>query len=111
MTAPRRLYVIINNMNCHNKRGIGYTTDLYSSDMSWLSSIECYILSVWEVGLEVVEANVLKRKNMVMGSGEVRLRRGMVGCSSRGGGGIRGGGSIGGDINMKQVWENMYNFE
>ena len=111
MTALHRLYVIRNNLNWHNKQGIGYTTALYSSDMAWLSSIECYISSVWGVGLDVVEENVLKRKNMVMGTGEVRIGRGMVGWSRRGGGGIRGGGSRGGEINMKQVWENMWNFK
>ena len=107
MTALRRLFVIRKGKNGHNKQGIGYTADIYSSDMAWLLSIECYISSVCEVVLKVVEENVSESKTMVMGTGEVRLGRGMVGCSSRGGGGNRGGGSRGGEINRKQAWGNM----
>ena len=55
MTALRRLFVIRKGKNGHNKQGIGYTADIYSSDMAWLLSIECYISSVCEVVLEVVE--------------------------------------------------------
>ena len=42
---------------------------------------------MWDVGLVVVEANILKMNNMVMGTGEVRLGRGGGGCDNRGGGG------------------------
>ena len=44
---------------------------------------------MWDVGLEVMEANILKMNNTVMGTGEVRLGRGRGGCDSRGGGGTR----------------------
>ena len=76
ITALRRLYVIRKNMNWHNKQGIGYTIALYLSDMACLSSIECYVSSVWKMGLKVVEETFFKRKNMVMGTEEVRLGRG-----------------------------------
>ena len=60
---------------------------------------------MWEVGLEVVEAYVLKRNNTVMGTGEVRHGRVTGGGVNRGGWGTRGGGSRCGEINRKQAWE------
>ena len=59
---------------------------------------------MWEVGLDVVEAYVLKRKIIVMGTGEVRLVRDLGCCNIRGGGGTRGGGIIVVDIYMKLAW-------
>ena len=57
------------------------------------------------MGLEVAEVYVLKSNNVVMVTGEVRLGIGTGGCTSRGGGGTGGSGSIGGEINSKLVWE------
>ena len=56
---------------------------------------------MWEVGLEVVEAYVLRRKSTMMGTGHVRLGRGTGGGASRGGGGTGGGGRRG--VKIKRV--------
>ena len=61
---------------------------------------------MWEVGLEVVETYVLRKKNVVMGTRNIILGRGMEGGACGGGGGTGAGGSRGGEINRKLVWEN-----
>ena len=60
---------------------------------------------MWEVGLEVVEAYVIKSNNAVMVTGDVRLGKVMGGCTNRCGGGTGTGGVIDGEINSKLAWE------
>ena len=53
-----------------------YTQRLWGGSLEYPSLDEVTEEKMWEVGLEVVEAYVLRRKNKVMGTVEVRLRSG-----------------------------------
>ena len=60
---------------------------------------------MWEVGLEVVEAYVLRKNNKVVGTGSARLGRVTGVITSRGGEVTRGGGRRVIDINSKLARE------